>query len=299
MKKIFTLFAAIIMTAMVMAEESGSQKARFTYEAGAEVVSSYIWRGLYNGGLSFQPSASVGFVSAHDKVKFDINVWGNIGASDWVFRKGLANPDENDCNPNTQFLPEVDFTATLQIYGLVLGATHYYYFGGMPFFSKLEDDGGSQTEAMVGLRFGDFCKAKGLYVDWHTMVAGNDVFYKDKYDENGDVVESEAKRAWSTYIEFGYEAEFEHDMTLGIAVGMTPWKSLYTDYEGTFAVNNVAVRFGKTWNVADIVDIELFASGNLNTYKISKDNCFAWTAGDYKLGAAQRLNGTIGLGFWF
>lgn len=298
MKKIFTLFAAVLMSAMIMADES-SQKARFTYEAGAEVVSSYIWRGLYNGGLSLQPSVSVGFISHTDKVKFDINVWGNIGASDWKFRHGKPNPDENDMNPNTYFVPEVDFTATLQVYGLVLGATHYYYFGGKPFFSKLEDDGGSQTEVMVGLRFGDFCEAKGLYIDWHMMVAGNDVYYKNTYDEAGELVDSKAKRAWSTYYEIGYEAEFEHDITASIAVGFTPWKSLYTDYEGKFAVNNIAIRIGKTWNVKEIVDIELFGSGSLNTYEINKDNCFAWTAGDYKLGAAQRLNGTIGLGFWF
>ena len=286
MKKIFTLFAALLMTAMIMADEN-SPKARFTYEAGAEVVSSYIWRGLYNGGLSFQPSVSVGFVSHTDKVKFDINVWGNIGASDWKFRKGQPNPDAEGYNPNTYFVPEVDFTATLRVYGLVLGATHYYYFGGKPFFSKLEDEGGSQTEVMVGLRFGDFCEAKGLYVDWHMIVAGNDV-----NPTNG-------KRAWSTYYELGYEAEFEHDITASIAVGFTPWRSLYTDYEGKFAVNNIALRIGKTWNVADIVDIELFGSGSLNTYEVNKDNCFVWEAGDYKLGAAQRLNGTIGLGFWF
>ena len=293
MKKIFTLFAAVLMAATVMAEES-SPKARFTYEAGAEVVSSYIWRGLYNGGLSLQPSVSVGFVSLADKVQFDVNVWGNVGASDWVFRKGRPNPDENDMNPNTYFVPEVDFSVNLRVYGLALGVTHYYYFGGTPFFSKLEDDGGSQTEVMVGLRFGDFCKAKGLYVDWHMMVAGNDVYYKEY--SNGDV---KAKRAWSTYIEAGYEAEFEHDITLAIALGFTPWKSLYTDYEGKFAVNNISLRFGKTWNVAEIVDIELFALGSINTWEINKDNCFAWRAGDYKLGAAQRLNGTIGLGFWF
>lgn len=286
MKKIFTLFAAVLMAATVMAEES-SPKARFTYEAGAEVVSSYIWRGLYNGGLSLQPSVSVGFVSLADKVQFDVNVWGNVGASDWVFRKGRPNPDENDMNPNTYFVPEVDFTATLRVYGLVLGLTHYYYFGGTPFFSKLEDDGGSQTEVMVGLRFGDFCKAKGLYIDYHMMVAGNDLNPRT------------GKRAWSTYYEIGYEAEFEHDITASIAVGMTPWRSLYTDYEGKFAVNNIAIRIGKTWNVKEIVDIELFALGSINTWEINKDNCFAWTAGDYKLGAAQRLNGTIGLGFWF
>lgn len=291
MKKLFTLFAAVLMAAMVLAQD----KAKFTYEAGAEVVSSYIWRGLYNGGLSFQPSASVGFVSASDKVKFDINVWGNIGASDWKFRFGQPNPDENDMNPNTHFVPEVDFTATLQVYGLVLGATHYYYFGGQPFFSGL-GEGGSQTEVQVGLRFGDFSKASGLYFNWYTMVAGDDAFVKSVDPESG---EENLKRAWSTYIEFGYDAEFEHDITLGICVGFTPWKSLYTDYKGTFAVNNISVRLGKTWNVADIVDIELFGLGSLNTYNINRVSPFAWESGDLKLGAAQRLNGTIGLGFWF
>ena len=122
MKKFFTLFAAVLMAATVMAEES-SPKARFTYEAGAEVVSSYIWRGLYNGGLSLQPSVSVGFVSLADKVQFDVNVWGNVGASDWVFRKGRPNPDENDMNPNTYFVPEVDFSVNLRVYGLALGVT--------------------------------------------------------------------------------------------------------------------------------------------------------------------------------
>lgn len=293
---------AMLMAVAVMAEEDNG-KAKFKYEAGAEVVSSYIWRGLYNGGLSLQPNVEVGFVSNSDKVKFKIGAWGSVGASDWKFRKGFAE-NENG-NPNTYFIPEFDLSAELQVYGLVLGATHYYYFGGTPFFSSRNVDGGSQTEVMVGLRFGDFCKASGLYFNWNMMVAGNDAYYKTKEikDKQTDEViridTLSSHRAWSTYIEFGYEAEFEHDITLNVCVGFTPWKSLYTDYQGTIAVNNISLRFGKTWNVADVVDIELFALGSMNTYKINKHNCFEWKAGDDKLGSAQRLNGTIGLGFWF
>lgn len=285
MKKIFTVFAALMMSVLVMAEGDNG-KAKFTYEAGAEVVSSFIWRGLYNGGLSFQPCASVGFVSNSDKVKFKVEAWGNVGASDWKFRKGF-DLLEDGSDPNTYFVPEFDLTAELQVYGLVLGATHYYYFGGKSFFSSRNEEGGSQTEIKVGLRFGDFCKASGLYFDWNMMVAGNDVNPKTH------------KRAWSTYIDLGYEAEFEHDITLDICVGLTPWRSLYTDYKGTIAVNNISLRFGKTWSVADVVDIELFALGSINTYKIDKHNCFQWKAGDEKLGAQQHLNGSIGLGFWF
>lgn len=297
MKKIFMMAVAMLMAVAVMAEEDNG-KAKFKYEAGAEVVSSYIWRGLYNGGLSLQPNVEVGFVSNSDKVKFKIGAWGSVGASDWKFRKGFDKLEDGS-DPNTYFVPEFDLSAELQVYGLVLGATHYYYFGGTPFFSNRNVDGGSQTEILVGLRFGDFCKASGLYFNWNMMVAGNDAYYRYKVNKVTHELDTISHRAWSTYIELGYEAEFEHDITLNVCVGFTPWKSLYTDYEGKIAVNNISLRFGKTWNVADVVDIELFALGSMNTYKIDKHNCFRWKAGDEKLGAQQRLNGTIGLGFWF
>ena len=54
MKKISTLLVALMATFVSV------NAVDFAYEAGAEVVSAYIWRGQYNGGLSFQPTASVG-----------------------------------------------------------------------------------------------------------------------------------------------------------------------------------------------------------------------------------------------
>ena len=51
MKKVLVLVAATMMAVFVSAES----KVEFAYEAGADVVSSYIWRGQYNGGLSSQP----------------------------------------------------------------------------------------------------------------------------------------------------------------------------------------------------------------------------------------------------
>ena len=294
MKKIFTCVIAA-MTAMSVMAQDDAETIGFAYEAGAEVVSAYIWRGQYNGGLSLQPEALVGFDALSGAIEFRIGAWGNIGASDWKFRKGLPNPDADGYNPNTYFVPEVDLEASLQLWGLTLGATHYYYFGGTPFFSGLEDDGGSQTEVQIGYNFGTLTKA-GLYFNWYSMVAGNDCYYA--IDANtGDEV---ARRAWSSYFEIGYDHTFESiDLTIGAVVGMTPWKSFYTDYEGGFAVNNIALRIGKTWNINDVCDIELFGLGSINTYGINKDNCFVSEAGDYKLGGVQKLNGTIGLGFWF
>ena len=216
MKKVLVLAAA--MVAVVM---SAKAEVEFAYDAGAEVVSSYIWRGQYNGGLSLQPEALVGFNAADEKVQFRIGAWGSIGASDWKFRKGLPNPDVNDMNPNTYFVPEVDLEASLQLWGLTLGATHYYYFGGTPFFSGLEDDGGSQTEVQIGYNFGTLTKA-GLYFNWYSMVAGNDCYYVTDANTGDEV----ARRAWSSYLELGYSYTWENiGLTLGGELGMSPFAS--------------------------------------------------------------------------
>ena len=48
MKKLFS--AVLIGFCAILTAKA---EVNFAYEAGAEVVSSYLWRGQYNGGLSF------------------------------------------------------------------------------------------------------------------------------------------------------------------------------------------------------------------------------------------------------
>ena len=282
MKKILTLVVALAATVNMAKAE-----VEFAYEAGWEIVSSYVWRGMYEGGLSFQPNALVGFNALDEHIQFRAGAWASLGASDWKFKKGLPLYADGS-NPNTYFIPEVDLMATFSVFGLTLGATHYYYFGGTPFFAGLEDDGGSQTEVQIGYSLSDLLDID-LYVNWYTMVAGNDAWYDD-----ADV----AHRAWSSYIELGYNVELPFDITLGVQLGMTPWCSTYTNYEGGFAVNNISARLGKTWELGDVCELELYGLGSINTYAIDKTNAVINAAGDDKL-YQQRINGCIGLGFWF
>ena len=72
----------------------------FAYEAGAEVVSAYLWRGLYNGGLSLQPDLEIGYDGEHSSLR--VGVWGSVGASDWKFVKNLPTLLDGS-NPNTGF----------------------------------------------------------------------------------------------------------------------------------------------------------------------------------------------------
>jgi hypothetical protein len=293
------LLCVVALTATILSAKA--QNISFAYDAGAEVVSSYIWRGQYNGGLSFQPTASVGFDALDENIKFRAGAWGSLGASDWKFRFNFQpdpmNPIDVDVNPNTYFIPEVDLFATISAYGFWAGVTHYYYFGGTPFFAGLEDDGGSQTEVSFGFNLGDVVEKIGLYVNWNTMVAGNDAYYTEETGETG-VVEEVAHRAWSTYFEVGYNQPLPFGMTIGAAVGMSPWRSLYTDYQEGFAVNNIQLRLSKTWELGDLCELELYGLGTLNTYGLTKENLLIWEAGDLKL-YKQRLNGCIGLGVWF
>lgn len=287
MKKAFFLLALVAATITAQAQ------VEFAYDAGAEVVSAYLWRGQYNGGLSFQPDLAVGF--DHDHVQFRFGTWWSIGASDWGFRKGLEK--EEDYNPNTYFIPEVDVYASLRSHGVTVGFTHYYYFGGSKFFNfgKIDAiDGTSQTEVMIGIDGDDWLpEAHHVYANWNTFVSGADANYNMK--ETGEV---EVKRAYSSYLELGYDYTFENiGLTLGAQVGIVPWAS--NDVYGTekAAVKCVGLKLNKAWDL-DVCEINLFAQGMVDTYQIDKENVFIKASGDDKL-YNQKLNGCIGVGFWF
>ena len=283
MKKVLVMAAALVAAVC-----SAKSEVEFAYDAGAELVSSYIWRGQYNGGLSLQPDLEIGYDGEH--TSFRAGVWANIGASDWMFKK-----DQGDGTGYTKFMPEIDIVGSFTACGLSVGFNHYYYCDGTSFFNwksvaDIDAEGGtSTTEVWAGYNFNHFFGSKaGAYINWYTTVAGGDLVY----DEAGD-----PKRAWSSYLEIGYEYCFEdYGITLGAQVGMSPWKSdLYGNDK--FAVTNVSLKINKDWEFEHMT-LSLFGQGTVNPNGIDKTNVFVNAAGDDKL-YQQKLNGVIGLGFWF
>ena len=280
MKKVLVLCTAVMAVVL-----SAKAEVEFAYEAGAELVSAYIWRGMYNGGLSFQPEGLVGFNAFDEAVQFRAGVWASLGASDWKFRKDGITTDEY--NQNTYFMPEVDFIASLSAYGASVGFNEYYYC----------DDGSSHTsEIWFGYNFNHFFgEYAGAYFNWYTTVAGADrVVETDlKKIANGQL----EKQAFSTYIELGYDYTFEDwGLTLGFQMGMSPWASpMY--YNDKFAVVNLALKADKEFDLG-VCTLNLWATGSINPDGIDKDNVFVNAAGDDKL-YMQKLNGAIGIGVWF
>jgi len=263
--------------------EETKPKVLITIAGSAEAVSAYVWRGQYLGGLSFQPNLD--FTLETGMFSSGLNVWGNVGASDWVFSK------------NTYFVPELDLNLYWSLAGFSIAATHFYYCDGTNFFNWrsvdaiVEAGGTSQTEIQAGFTLDDLLD-RNFYLNWNTFVAGNDIV------ESGDGY----KRAWSSYLEVGYEFKLPKDIALDIHLGMSPWKSNIYGNE-KFAVINIGGRLGKTWSW-EHVELELFGQGSINPDGLNRDNAYVNAAGDEPnaagyIKADQRLNGAIGLGIHF
>ena len=291
MKKIYAIALACFLSM-----GSAMAQVEFAWGVSADVVSSYLWRGQYLGGLSFQPEVSVGFEAEH--LSLSVGAWGNVGASDWKFSKNNADPANN-----TYLVPELDLFLDFGFYGFHLGATHYFYFDGSPFFNGFKNPNGtSQTEVSLGYHFADEFDF-GLYVDAYTMILGDDGEYEAT---NMMMLPTTPKynRNFSTYIELGYEIELPLAFTLTPAIGLTPNKvSLYADDAWSSAAKvgftNLSLRLDKAWELGDHTSISVFAMGCVNLYDINKSNIWFNESGENKINSGQKLNGCIGFNVSF
>ena len=257
------------------AEDREYEELGLTFEVGADWVSSYLWRGQNVGGMAIQPMVSLDWKGLY------VSGWANIGADNWSFE---------------ELNPELDITIGYDNFGLAVDLTHLYYFGGDPYFGKggfkaQEQTTGSTMEVHAGLHLGDLIEKVPLYLDWYTTIYGDDCYQ----DENG-----EWKRAWSTYIEVGYDFELPLGMILGARVGIVPWLSSYSNYQEvwknaqTVAINNVNLRLDREFELKHVF-LGVWGEMMLNCYGLDKTNLTTTleNKGD------QRLNWRIGASLYF
>ena len=101
------------------------------------------------------------------------------------------------------------------------------------------------------------------------------------------MVDGELKRAYSTYIELGYDFALGENWQLDARVGFTPAKSLYTRFQGDFAVTLVGLKLHKTW-ACEHCTVKGFVHVMLQPWQVTKENLIRpiTEAGDQKLNAA-------------
>ena len=73
MKKSIIIFALMLIGISAFSfEAKAEKKSGFTFEVGADLVSSYLWRGQNLGGLSIQPSLTLDWNGLY------LCGWGNV-----------------------------------------------------------------------------------------------------------------------------------------------------------------------------------------------------------------------------
>lgn len=274
------------------------QKIGFTYSLGADVVSNYIWRGLYVGGVGIQADASVGYGGLF------IDMWWNLSACDWTFSKTGFNVPANGKVKGLN--PELDMTIGFSRWGLTVMFMHMYYFD-----NEVNDDGSIGATSKY-FDFGNK-RAGGITQEWRIKYRVSNqlpisilwctrTFGRDGYtvDAAGNQISSSAfyaltkaeqdkcelKRAYSSYLELGYDLALPKNLNMELRLGMTPWKSLYTGFQGNFAVCNVSTKLNWSKSISEHCLMTAFANLMLNPYDMatgysinSSRNPFLWNVG--------------------
>ena len=182
MKKIIFTLIIVFTTSAIKAQE-------VDFSLGADIVSSYVWRGAYQTSAAVQPAMGLS-VSG-----FSLSAWGSI--------------------PVLGEAKEVDFTAAYEIAGLSLAVTDYWWAGEGAYKYFMYES--KRTEHLFEGTIGYTLPIKKfpLSIAWNTMFAGAD--YK-----------ADGVRAYSTYITTSCPFKIK-DVDLGVSLGLTPWESIYAD----------------------------------------------------------------------
>ena len=218
-----------LMAVVAIPLAAGAQDSKLEASVGADVVSSYIWRGQDLGSVAIQPSASVSYGG------FSLGAWGSYGIADATDTK------------------ELDITLSYTTGGFTLGVTDYWFSGAEQrdrYFLYGAHSTAHVFEANVGYDFGV------LSVNWFTNFAGSD------YRPDG-------KRAYSSYFELAAPFRLgglEWNAAVGCVPFKS--SATYTDSSGEpvdgFSVANVTVGVMKEVKVTDTFSLPLSASLTAN-----------------------------------
>lgn len=224
MKKV-SLVMGMALTAMCLGNEARAEEPEksVTLEIGADVVSSYVWRGMDCAGFSIQPGATITW----QKAGISLGAWASVELMDgheW------AN------------MSEFDLELAWNIEGLTLGLTDYNFCSGKYWSGWRWNASGTHfLEANIAYDFGPLALA------WNTLLAGPD----HTFNEEGKPED----RCYSTYVELSAPWKLG-GLEGSAAVGASLWDDTFSapGNEG-FNVCNIALTATK-----EVAGIPLSAS---------------------------------------
>jgi hypothetical protein len=226
MKKLFPFLFLFLLAAAFSSKIQAQNADKPGVKASAELVSSYIWRGVpaytTDGSRTFlspniQPTLALTYKG------LEVGAW---GSTDF-----------------TGAYQEMDLYASWAFKGLTLMVSDYYWdanWASRPYFSYKNEVTPHIFEGSVAY---DFQKIP-LSISVATMVYGAD----KKVSEEGTV-----KNNYSTYVELGYNFKVQ-DYSFDTFLGMTPADGFYGDGYGKvtgFGVVNLGATGTRTLHISD------------------------------------------------
>jgi hypothetical protein len=221
------LILGVILMACVCLVKAQNEESSLNFSVGADVVSSYIWRGGYCGAASIQPGIGLSVAG------FSVGAWGSTDLTGFAAK-------------------EVDLTIGYEIAGLSLAVTDYWIVGqgsGSKYFTYDAEKGGAHAfEASLGYTLP--VESLPLSLSWNTFFAG------------ADGVNGKGERAYSTYVEASYPFAVK-TVALDAALGFSPWETTAYGSNG-FSVVNISLKATKEIKITDSFSLPLFGQIVIN-----------------------------------
>lgn len=213
--------SALTATALLMSFATFAQEEKqFEIAPSADLVSSYVWRGVYQTGASVQPSINLSYAG------FSLTAWGSTDFS------SLSDSDKGK---------EFDLTIGYGIGGFSIGVTDYWWAGEGHRYGDYSNS--HFFEGTAGYNFGE---SFPLGVTWSAMFAGGDK-------------KADGDRRFSTYVEAAYDfSVLGVDVTPSI--GVSPWTGMYhREGKDGFALCTIALKASKEIKITDSFSLPVFA----------------------------------------
>lgn len=214
---------------LLNAQENSNE---LNFSVQGDLVSSYVWRGMYQTGASFQPTLGLSVAG------FSLTAWGSTDFDGYQASEGLANK-------------EIDLTAayTFRNSGLTLSVADLWWTGqgANQYFNLRSHETAHHFEA--GLAYTLPSEMFSLSISWYTMFAGQDK------DEKGD-------QNYSSYMELNYPFSVKQ-VDLNVTCGIVPYKAPQY-YTNGFAVTNVALKGTTEIRITDSFSLPIFAQAIWN-----------------------------------
>ncbi len=218
MNKIVLFALGLVLSSTAHAQEN------IEATIGADIVSSYIWRGQDLGNVSLQPTLGVAYKGV------SLSAWGSVGLTETTDTK------------------EFDLTLSYATGRFNIGVTDYWFNSGLDpqsRYFKYDAHGTNHLfEANIGYDFGI------ASLQWYTNFAGN------------DGINRAGKRAYSSYIEVNVPFRLI-GTDWNATAGAVPYATTAYETNG-FAVTNLSIRATREIKVTESFSIPVFGQVTAN-----------------------------------